>query len=103
MATQKPSSAEEEYFTKEEDEKLQILRARLDHQRTQQAKEQGKNLHWMKCPKCGGDLKEVLFRTVKVDTCQSCQGVWLDEGELEMLAGSGRNFIKDIVSSFGGK
>jgi protein-arginine kinase activator protein McsA len=100
MTTQKPSSAEEEYFTKEDDEKLQILRAKLDHQRTQQAQEQEKNLHWMKCPKCGGDLKEVLFRTVKVDRCQNCDGVWLDRGELEILAGSGKNFIKDVVASF---
>ncbi len=100
MASQKPSSAEEEHFLKEHDEKLRVLRARLDRERVEQAKEQEKKLHWMKCPKCGGTLKEILFRGVKIDLCQSCEGVWLDRGELEILSGSGGNFIKDIISSF---
>ncbi len=44
-----------------------------------------KKLHWMCCPKCGSSLTEVQFRAVKVDKCFTCGGVYLDDGELELL------------------
>ena len=44
-------------------------------------------LHWMRCPKCGLLLDEITFRGVKVDKCFGCGGVYLDDGELEQLAG----------------
>ena len=53
-----------------------------------------KALHWMHCPKCGAELTEVEFRSVKVDKCFSCGGVYLDDGELEQLAGRAGWFDK---------
>ena len=50
-------------------------------------REQQRRLHWMRCPKCGCELAEVQFRAVKVDKCFSCNGVFLDDGELEQLTG----------------
>lgn len=50
-------------------------------------REQLRRLHWMRCPKCGGELSEVQFRSVKIDKCFSCNGVYLDDGELEQLTG----------------
>ncbi|MFO0632487.1 MAG: zf-TFIIB domain-containing protein [Nannocystaceae bacterium] len=44
-------------------------------------------LHYMRCPKCGMELLEITFRGVRVDKCFDCGGVWLDDGELEELAG----------------
>ncbi|MCH9683390.1 MAG: zf-TFIIB domain-containing protein [Deltaproteobacteria bacterium] len=41
----------------------------------------------MRCPKCGMPLDEITFRGVKVDKCFGCGGVYLDDGELEELAG----------------
>lgn len=46
-----------------------------------------KALHWMHCPKCGMTLDEITFRGVRVDKCFGCGGVYLDDGELEELAG----------------
>jgi hypothetical protein len=46
-----------------------------------------KELHWMRCAKCGAELTEIEFRGVKVDKCFNCGGVYLDDGELEQLAG----------------
>ena len=42
----------------------------------------------MRCPKCGTILQEVPYRSVKVDECPGCGGIWLDKGELETLIGS---------------
>lgn len=50
-------------------------------------RERLRELHWMRCPKCGAELKEIVFRSVKVDKCFACGGVYLDDGELEQLAG----------------
>jgi hypothetical protein len=46
-----------------------------------------RRLHWMHCPKCGSELDEITFRGVKVDKCLAGGGVFLDDGELEQLAG----------------
>jgi len=40
----------------------------------------------MTCPRCGGTLANRMFRDVSLDTCTSCHGLWLDAGELAMLA-----------------
>jgi Zn-finger nucleic acid-binding protein len=40
----------------------------------------------MKCPKCGSDLEEVNYENVMIDRCTDCQGIWLDYGELDILA-----------------
>ena len=56
MATEeKPSRNEEEYFAKMNADLIKERRALLDAARAQAER----NAHHMKCPKCGGDLKEI--------------------------------------------
>ena len=78
---EKPSRNEEEYFAKVNAELIKERRAMLDAARAQT----DRKAHYMKCPKCGGDLKEIEHHNVKVDRCTDCHGVWLDAGEIEML------------------
>jgi hypothetical protein len=85
MSFDKPSSQEEEYFLKQEAERR---RKHAEEQRSkmeQQERERLRELHHMKCPKCGMDLQEVTFGEVRVDKCFSCEGIWLDHGELDRL------------------
>lgn len=35
------------------------------------------------CPACEGKLDEVMLGNVHVDFCETCQGIFLDRGELE--------------------
>jgi len=37
------------------------------------------------CPRCGGLMDTEYADDIEVDSCLSCHGVWLDEGELESL------------------
>jgi hypothetical protein len=76
-----PSRNEDEYFLKLDAERIKEMRAKLDADRAQQERKS----HLMKCPKCGGDLKETDHEHIKVDVCPDCGGVWLDAGEIEML------------------
>lgn len=51
----------------------------------------------MKCPKCGGALKEENFHGVVIDRCGGCGGVYLDKGELELLARAQEGGLKRLV------
>ena len=75
----KPSHNENEYFARRDAEWLKEQRAKLDADRL--AKAAG-----MTCPRCGGTLAHRVWRGVSLDTCTSCHGLWLDVGELAMLA-----------------
>jgi Zn-finger nucleic acid-binding protein len=80
-----PSDAEEEYFKKKELEKLRAAQQEAAREMATQEKDRLKELHWMRCPKCGLELKEIDYRGVKVDTCFACGGMFLDYGEAEKV------------------
>jgi hypothetical protein len=81
----KPSSKEEEYFARQEAERKRKVAEERRGKLEQEERERLKTLHYMKCPKCGMDLQEIAFGEVKVDKCFSCEGLWLDHGELERI------------------
>lgn len=39
----------------------------------------------MICPACKSDMIVVEHNRIELDYCTSCQGVWFDSGELELL------------------
>jgi Zn-finger nucleic acid-binding protein len=41
----------------------------------------------MRCPKCGEPLKARSFQKIEIDQCTGCNGIWLDAGEMEQVAG----------------
>ena len=82
----KPSTTEDEYFVREDAEKKR--RIALEQKRALAADEQRrlKELHWMHCPKCGMEMHEVRLRSLDVETCFSCGGIFLDKGEIDVIA-----------------
>ena len=81
----KPSGKEEEYFArleleqrkKAEEEKLKRL--------GEEEKRRLKELHYMRCPKCGMELSEIDYKGIRIDKCFQCEGIWLDSGELQAI------------------
>ena len=100
MTNRKPNETEEEYFKRSDEIKKKDLRAKLDRERHAAKRKQEKELHWMKCPKCGTTLVELPLRGVMVDKCSSCHGIWLDKGELELLAGEESSFLASFRNLF---
>ncbi len=99
----KPSQNEDEYFLKLDAELIKAHRARLDAER-----KVGEHVaHFMKCPKCGAALRETDHGHVKIDVCTGCHGVWLDQGELEMIEHVQEStvgvFLRDILKGLPGK
>jgi hypothetical protein len=83
---------EDDWFQKNERELLEqarLAREKRERERAAHEKEEErrrlKDLHFMKCPKCGHDMKEEVLESVSVDRCSFCEGLYLDAGELEQL------------------
>ncbi len=41
----------------------------------------------MKCVVCEVDMRKKIINGIEIDFCPICEGIWLDEGELEAFTG----------------
>jgi RNase P subunit RPR2 len=78
---------EDEYFAREEAEKLHRLHVEKLRAISKKDAAEQKKLHHMKCGHCGYDLVTVRWRSVDVEKCFRCGSILLEQGELEKLAG----------------
>jgi len=97
MTTDRPMNKEDEYFLKLDMERIKGLRAKLDKTRSDENEQQRMKAHWMKCPKCGADLEEIYYEEVMIDRCTGCKGIWLDQGELELLTQGRAEFSRGLL------
>lgn len=98
MSDAKPTRAEDEYFVKQDAELIKAQRERLDKERARAERRS----HYMKCPKCGADLQEQDFHHMKIDKCPECHGLWLDQGEMEMLEHVDQSAVRGFIRSMFG-
>jgi len=105
MSPFKASSKEEEYHLRQEGEKLKARAEQVRRETEQAEREELKQLHWMRCPKCGLELTEIEYRGIQLDKCFSCGGIYLDDGELEQIAASpdDQGLLAGLARVFGGK
>ncbi len=94
----KPSKNEEEYFARVDADLRKELRARADAERAVQIAADRN-----KCPRDGSTLVPKETHHVTIDQCPQCEGMWLDKGELEILA-SGKaehsGFVGTLLNLF---
>ncbi len=98
--TDKPQGKEDEYIARKEYEKLKKLEEDKNSQLASDEKKSLKELHHMRCPKCGMQLITINYKDIEVDKCSECQGVWLDAGELEAVSKLGTSSIDKLFSVF---
>ena len=60
-------------------------REELDQKRNSRESEQLDASHWMRCPKCGSRMNEIVQTGICFEKCENCDGVYFDRGELEAL------------------
>ena len=53
----------------------------------------------MTCPACNAEMIIQELNHIEVDHCFDCHGIWLDQGELELLLGEGSSG-DTLVSTF---
>ena len=102
MTIEKPSSAEDEYFAKLEFERKKKAAESRERLMKEEERHRLRDLHHMRCPKCGMELAEIDYHGVKIDRCTSCDGVWLDAGEMEQVAGAETGFLGGFLKVFKG-
>jgi uncharacterized protein len=98
---EKPSSNEDEFFARRDAELIKELREKADAERTAAERKS----HQMKCPKCGAALEEREHHGVKIDVCPDCHGMWLDQGEIDILSkvtaqNPGSRMVQDLIQFF---
>ncbi|MBI5664725.1 MAG: zf-TFIIB domain-containing protein [Nitrospirae bacterium] len=82
----KSSEREAEFIARSEFEKKKKAEEDKHKKLKAEEKQNLKELHYMKCPKCGMGLIEIDYKEIKVDKCSECEGIWLDAGELEAVS-----------------
>lgn len=96
----KPSEKEEEYFARLEFERKKKIEEERQKRLAEEEKKRLRELHYMKCPKCGMDLIEIDYKGIKVDKCSSCEGIWLDAGELESVSRLEKSVLDKLFGVF---
>jgi hypothetical protein len=83
---------ENEWFLQHEAKLLEDARkarekreAERREQETAEERRRLKEQHFMKCPKCGHDLRAEKLQGIEIDRCTFCEGFFMDAGELEEL------------------
>ncbi len=101
-------SSENDWFRKNEHQLLdQARRERAEREKeravneTAAALKEMRDLHWMKCPKCGHDLKTETLSGIDIDRCTFCEGIYLDAGEIDTLVrkkdSEGKGFVRSLL------
>jgi len=98
--SKKPSEKEEEYFARVEFERRKKIEEEKQNKLAAEEKKRLRELHDMRCPKCGMELIEIDYKNIKVDKCSGCEGVWLDAGELDAVSELEKTGLDKLFSVF---
>jgi uncharacterized protein len=86
------SSREDDWFRQNEKkllEEARVAREKREKERVakeaEETRQRLKDAHFMKCPKCGHDMKVEDLDAIEIDRCTFCEGVFFDAGELDQL------------------
>ena len=96
----KPSEREEEFIARKEYERLKKIEEEKHSNLAAEEKKKLKELHHMRCPKCGMELVAINYKNIEIDKCSECEGVWLDSGELEAVSELETSSINKLFSVF---
>ncbi len=96
----KPSEKEEEYFARMDFERKKKLEEEKHRKLGEAEKIKLKELHYMRCPKCGMELIEINYNGIHTDKCSECGGIWLDAGEFETLSKGDRSILNGLFKMF---
>jgi uncharacterized protein len=91
---------EDEYFARREFERKRKIEEEKQQKLAEEEKKRLKELHFMRCPKCGMELIEIDYKGVKVDECSHCLGIWLDAGELSTVSKLEEGALDKLFSIF---
>jgi len=96
----KPSEKEEEYFARKNFESKKKLEEERHKKLGVPERVKLKDLHYMRCPKCGMELIEINYNGIQTGKCSECEGVWFDAGEFEALSKTDQSMLIGLFRMF---
>lgn len=93
----KPSQTEEEFFAREDLEKKRKLARQVKKDLAADEQKRLRDLHYMHCPKCGMNMETVKLRGLDVEVCFACHGIFLDHGEIDIIAAPQQKGIMSAI------
>jgi ribosomal protein S27AE len=85
MTIEKPSIAEDEYFVREDAERLRKLHYDEQKRLQKSEKEALRQLHAGRCPNCGALMVPELAGGLRILHCPACGGAFLDKNTWDFL------------------
>ena len=79
---EKERAEEHRFFAERDKELLERLRQKMSGAELEELRASARD----RCPKCGARLAPVVHHDVTVEECPADHGMWLDKGQLEVLA-----------------
>jgi Zn-finger nucleic acid-binding protein len=76
------SKNEDEYFAKRDAE----LKHRMHAQQVADHEAAERRTHLLRCPRCGGRMKDHLLHGITVEQCTECHGVFIDDHALHKFS-----------------
>ncbi len=97
---EKSTGNEEEFFARQEYARRKMVEEEKHKKLAEEERKRLKELHCMRCPKCGMDLIEIDYKEIKIDKCSECEGIWLDAGEMEAVSKLEKTGLDKLFSVF---
>lgn len=94
------NNLEEEYFHREDQERLRKMREELAAQKAAEQEAALKALHYFHCGKCGHKMNTQIFKGLEIEICPNCGAVLLDPGELQQLVGEDSGGVAKRLAEF---
>jgi len=99
---------EDDWFRQNEKQLLEAARVAREKRQGERAAAENtaelsrlKALHYMRCPKCGHEMKEESLEGIGIDRCSFCEGIYLDANELDQLFAKKqeerKNFLRRLL------
>lgn len=96
----KGKDLEEEYFIRENVDSKHRMSEENQRARQKYHDEEERNLHYMKCPKCGHDLETKRLSYIDIDQCSSCGVLVLHPEDVDGFVAEERSILKAFIDFF---
>lgn len=96
----KGKNLEEDYFIREDLASKHKLKVEHERERKKAHDQELKELHYMKCPKCGHDLLTKRMSYIDIDQCGSCGTLVLAPKDVDRFIAEEKSILKGLIDFF---
>ncbi|HJN76526.1 MAG TPA: zf-TFIIB domain-containing protein [Myxococcota bacterium] len=92
----------DEAFFEGEIERLRKLALEQGQRIGESERERLRELHWLRCAKCGMQMETVMYAGLQMERCFHCGGTYMDQPELEKVARESSPLVHGLVARLQG-